>query len=315
MSQNAHVTPDDTDKMSLEGDPHPMTDIKVRPLVFDFDAILSGPVWSKSSPEFSIFINALGLHVPYFERYLIAALGKAKKEITDPELRKDVSAIIGQEAHHAKNYMAFNKYLATHYPKGGELDAHARKYFTEHMKTDDLKRLVGFTAGYETFTFLAGMIILDNYDAWLTDSDPVMKALWVWHQVEEVEHGAVAFEAYQHLYGEHEWYRKYMVVVTLLHILGETHKAFIHMIATEGYFRKPWKALKAYGFFWSVMSRMAILARPVFEKGYSPRRHPLVNKRQNPVAKAWRKFEGKGGAVAKIDRTKMEEIMAQGVAK
>ncbi|MBV1933116.1 MAG: metal-dependent hydrolase [Parvibaculaceae bacterium] len=315
MSQSANVPIDDTQELALDDEHHPMNDIKVRPLVFDFDAILGGPVWSNSSPEFSIFINALGLHVPYFERYLIAALGKAKKEIKDPELLKDVSAIIGQEAHHAKNYMAFNKYLAKHYPKGEALDVHARRYFTERMKTDDMRRLVGFTAGYETFTFLAGMIILDNYDAWLTDSDPVMKALWVWHQVEEVEHGAVAFEAYQHLYGDHEWYRKYMVVVTLIHILGETHKAFIHMIATEGYFRKPWKALKAYGFFWSVMLRMANWARPVFAKGYSPRRHPMVNKRQNPVAKAWRSFEGKGGAVAKIDRAKMEEIMAQGLAK
>ena len=159
------------------------------------------------------------------------------------------------------------------------------------------------------------MIILDNYDAWLKESDPVMKALWVWHQVEEVEHGAVAFEAYQHLFGEDERYRKYMVVVALLHILRESHMAFAHMIAKEGYLSNPWKALKAYSFFWRVMLKMANSARPVFAKGYSPRRHPMVNKRQNPVAKAWRSFEGKGGAVAKIDREKMEEIMAHGSAK
>ena len=307
MSQSENVNLDDV--------PHPMSDIKVRPLVFDFDSIQGGPVWSKSSPVFSIFINALGLHVPYFERYLIAALGKAKKEITDPELLKDVSAIIGQEAHHAKNYMSFNKYLAKHYPKGEALDLHARRFFTDHMKTDSLKKMVAFTAGYETFTFLAGMIILDNYDAWLKESDPVMKALWVWHQVEEVEHGAVAFEAYQHLFGEDERYRKYMVVVALLHILRESHMAFAHMIAKEGYLSNPWKALKAYSFFWRVMLKMANSARPVFAKGYSPRRHPMVNKRQNPVAKAWRSFEGKGGAVVKIDRAKMEEIMAQGSTK
>ena len=83
MSQSSNLN-DCENHMSIdEEERHPMSDIKVRPLVFDFDSISGGPVWSKSSPEFSIFINALGLHVPYFERYLIAALGKAKKKITD----------------------------------------------------------------------------------------------------------------------------------------------------------------------------------------------------------------------------------------
>ena len=76
-----------------------------------------------------------------------------------------------------------------------------------------MKRKVAFTAGYETFTFLAGLIILKNYDKWMADSHPVMKALWVWHQVEEVEHGSVAHDVYRALYGKHEWYRKYMVLI------------------------------------------------------------------------------------------------------
>ena len=289
---------------------HPMDHIKVRPMVFDFDAIETGPVWSRSSPEFAIFINALGMHVPYFERYLVRALGKAKSLITDDQLRKDVGAIIGQEAHHAKNYITFNKYLARHYPKGRKLDEDARAYFMEHMDTDEMKRLIGFTAGYETFTFLAGMIILDKYDAWLADSDPTMKALWVWHQVEEVEHGAVAFEVYKHLYGEDESYRKRLVVEALLHILSETHKAYMHMIRQEGYLKRPWRALKAYAFFWRVMGQMAWHALPVFRRDYTPRSHPLVNDRQNPVAQAWRRYENDGGSVATIDRSKMQEIMA-----
>lgn len=48
-------------------DNHPMYNFEVRPLEFDIENLESDKiVWSKSSPEFAIFINALGLHVPLF---------------------------------------------------------------------------------------------------------------------------------------------------------------------------------------------------------------------------------------------------------
>ena len=295
---------------------NPMDNIHVRPLRFDFSHIQAqDPVWSRTHPLFSIYINALGVHIPYFERYLMMAFRSVREEIQDPQLKKDTTSIIGQEAHHGRNFIEFNKFLAKRYPEVEGLDKRAKTYFESSLKNDSIKAQIGYIAGYETFTYLGGMIILDGYDKWMKEADPVIRSMWIWHQVEEVEHGAVAFEAYQHLFGEDEWYRKYMVVVALLHILRESHMAFAHMIGKEGTLSNPWKALKAYSFFWRIMLKMANLARPVFVKGYSPRRHPMVNKRQNPVAKAWRSFEGKGGAVAKIDRVKMEEIMAQGLAK
>src|SRR5208283_4449300 len=146
------------------------------------------------------------------------------------------------------------------------------EYFAEHAKSDPLKRLIGFTAGYETFTFLAGMIILDNYERWFADSDPVMKALWVWHQVEEVEHGGVAFDVYKHLYGDDEIYRKWMVVLALTHLAGETVKAYWHMAEVEGWLSNPLKAARYMGFCGAMLLRFAKSAFPVFRKNYHPRR-------------------------------------------
>lgn len=291
-------------------DAHPMDHIPVRPLTFDI-AGLSGrnPVWSRTCPEFSIFINALSVHVPYFERYLIRVLNQAKASVKDPGLREAMSGIIGQEAHHAKNFLDFNKFLAETYPRVNDLDTEARDFFLDHLRKDSPKRRVGFTAGYETFTFLAGMIVLDRYERWFADSDPTIKALWVWHQVEEVEHGAVAFDVYKALYGDHEWYRKYMVVVALSHIAMETCRAYFHMCRVSGYLRNPWRALRSAGFIFGTLSKMALLALPVFSHRYHPRNHPLVTDRQNPIAVAWRKFEGAGGDVLAIDREKMNRIL------
>lgn len=289
---------------------HPMDDFPVRQLTFSFDEIeFQDPLWSRTKPEFSMFINALGIHVPYFERYLVKSMRGAKAEITDERLRRDISAIIGQEAHHAKNFVVLNQWLSRRYPKVAEFDRQARDDFAERARSDSLRRLVGFTAGYETFTFLSGMIVLQNFEHWFKDSDPVMKALWIWHQVEEVEHGAVAFEVYKHLYGEREWYRKWMILVTLLHIAKETLKAYVHMAHCEGWLRNPLRGAAKMGYCLVMLGRFVKSALPVFKRGYHPRQHPMVTSRQDPIQIAWRRYEHAGGEVLDIDHQKMAEIM------
>lgn len=289
---------------------HPMDDFPVRPLDFDItDLPADDIVWSDSSPEFAVFINALGLHVPYFERYLIHTMNTVKHDVSDEKLRRDMAALVGQEGHHARNFIAFNASMAARYPKVATLDAAAKSHFRAAAKKDSKKRLVGFTAGYETFTFLAGLIILRNYDKWMAESHPVMKALWVWHQVEEVEHGAVAHDVYRALYGKHEWYRKYMVVAAGAHIAWETIKAYVHMARIEGWLKNPIKATKSLGFLFSTLGQMAWQTLPVFRKDYNPRHHPLATSKQDPVAIAWRKHDKKGGNVLDIDRAAMAEIL------
>jgi predicted metal-dependent hydrolase len=294
---------------------HPMDDFPVRPLTFDLSVLnQSSIVWSRTCPQFSVFVNALGVHVPYFERYLIVALRKAKAYIKDAKLLRDVSAIIGQEAHHAKNFIDFNKVLASRYPKVAAYDQHAKEWFAHRAATDSMKRLVGFTAGYETFTFLGGMIVLENYDRWFADSDPTIKAMWVWHQVEEVEHGAVAFDVYKHLFGQFEMYRKWMVLAALLHIAGETLKGFTHMAKVEGWLRRPILAVSRMSFCCYMLWRFVRSALPVFRKGYHPRHHPYVTTRQNPIQIAWRRYEKSGGDVLQIDHEKMATILGMSSA-
>ena len=298
-------------KSKSQQDPsHPMDDFPVRPLDFDVNNVAPEDcAWSRSSPYFSVFINALGLHVPYFERYLIHTMNTVKHDVADEKLRRDMVALAGQEGHHARNFIAFNALMAKRYPKVEKLDATAKNYFKSAAKKDSVKRKVAFTAGYETFTFLAGLIILKNYDKWMADSHPVMKALWVWHQVEEVEHGSVAHDVYRALYGKHEWYRKYMVLIAGLHIARETVKAYAHMARIEGWLKNPLKAIGAMGFCFKTLGQMAWQTLPVFSKNYNPRNHPLATSKQDPVAIAWRRHDAKGGNVLDIDRDAMAQIM------
>ena len=291
---------------------HPMDRIEVRPLKFDLSAkTIADCVWSRTSPQFAVFMNAVGIHVPYFERYLIGALRQAKPQIKDERLRRDVSAIIGQEANHASNYEQFSQRLSARYPKLAEIDARSASYFSKHAATDPVRRLIGFTAGYETFTFLAGLIILDNYDKWFADADPEIKAFWIWHQVEEVEHGSVAFDVYQYFYSADEIYRKWMITIAMVRVAMETLRAYVHMARTEGWFRNPLIGTARLSFCFVMLWRFARNAFPAYKKGYHPRLHPLVTSSQNKIQMGWRRFQKAGGDVLAIDEEKMARILSR----
>ena len=277
---------------------HPMDQIPVRPLRFEYESVENDePLWSRSKPDFAMFMNALGVDVPHFERFLVAVMRRYRTELTPAEpaqalLLKDVQAIIGQEAHHAFNFLRWNQHLAGRYPKLPALDTQAKQYFDGALAARSRKFHIGFTAGYETFTFLGGMIILNRYEERMADADPTIRALWVWHQVEEVEHGAVAFDFYRHFYPDSEWYRRWMVVFAFCHISFETFKAYAHMVKCEGYLRSPRKALRAWKFFTGFAWDLARSALPVLSRHYHPRNHPICNAQQNRIAIAWRDLYG-----------------------
>jgi predicted metal-dependent hydrolase len=292
----------------------PMTDFPVRPLRFEVPPAGGGDrtdvvIWSRTKPEFSVFMNALAMHVPHFEQFLVSVLLEARSRVSSTELRRDITAIMGQEAHHALNFRRFNQLLRERYAGISAHDDASIAYFKRRTKDPDLRSKIGFTAGYETFTFLAGMIILANHDRWFADADPTLKALWVWHQVEEVEHGAVAFEVWKELYGQHEWLRKFYILQAAAHIAVETIRLYPRMAAREGWLSSPARIAKTMGFAVEMMARLVWAALPVFSSRYNPRNHPIATSGQDPIQIAWRRYESRGGNVLAIDHDRMREIM------
>ena len=287
-----------------------MDDIPVRQLRFDFSSPeAQNAIWSRSSPDFAMFINALGIHVPHFERFLVKVMRAYRNELQDSRLFEDVQAIIGQEAHHAFNFVNWTRELIFKYPAIKNIDTSASRYFDDAFKDRSRKFQIGFTAGYETFTFLGGMIILNRYHELMSDADPVQRAFWVWHQVEEVEHGAVAFDFYKAFYADQEWYRRYMVIFAFCHIAKETFIAFKSMVRGEGY--RGWRRFRAWRFFLSFAFDLAWSALPVLSSKYHPRGHPLCYERQNSIAVAWRDYYADGYDTRTLTEDDMFRIEAR----
>jgi hypothetical protein len=292
-----------------------MKDFPVRAFRFEIPRAGQGDqtefvIWSRTSPEFSVFINAFAMHVPHFESLLVQVMGEAHARISSLPLRKDVKSLMGQEANHAHNLKRLNALLRERYPTAIPQDDESIAYFQRLSSSTDLRAKVGFVTGYETFTFLAGMIILANHDRWFADADPAMKALVVWHQVEEIEHGAVAFEVWQELYGRHEWARKGYVLKAAIYIAWEIMRLYPKMLYREGWLGSPGRALKSLGFGLELLARLFWAALPVFRRSYHPRQHPIATHAQNPIQMAWRRFEAQGGNVLQLDRNRLQEIFA-----
>jgi hypothetical protein len=128
--------------------------------------------------------------------------------------------------------------------------------------------------------------------------------MWMWHQVEEIEHGAVAFDVYKQLYGRHEWYRKWTILHALTHIAVQTLKTYPHMAKVEGWLRNPFKGAAKLWFCVHMLLRLLHAALPVFRRGYDPRKHPIATTAQDPIQVAWRRFEAADGNVLKIDHAR-----------
>jgi hypothetical protein len=230
-------------------------------------------------------------------------------ELKDELLLGEVQALIGQEAHHAFNFVRWTKTMAEKYPGLLALEASAQNYFAKTFVEKDKKFHIGFTAGYETFTFLGGMIILNRYEELMQEADPTIRALWVWHQVEEVEHGGVAFDFFKANYPDSEGYRRYMVLYAFLHICWETFKTYRLMVKDESRYRRFKDKVRAWKFFASFAWDLAYAALPVFSSSYHPRNHPICNGEQNPIALAWRKLYRQENDVLTLDNDKIKSML------
>ncbi|MGD9801731.1 MAG: metal-dependent hydrolase [Parvularculaceae bacterium] len=165
--------------------------IPVRDIHFDLSA--SPMLWHGGSAGVTGFYDALSACFPLGEAFFIRSVKRGAAEIDDPALNAAVRGFVGQESVHSREHRAYNKRLSdAGYDVAAMERAQAKtiKWIEEDLGDD---AALGITACMEHMTsVLAGQITYD--EAYLRDADPAMRELWVWHAMEEAEHGAVAFD-------------------------------------------------------------------------------------------------------------------------
>ena len=151
-------------------------------------------------PVLTAFLNTFSTILPVGERFFIDSVRAYRDQITDPELKKAVTAFIGQEAMHGREHEEYNDALfavSSVAPKFERLVEGVLKTFTKYSAPVSLSG----TIALEHFTGLLADSVLSDPRV-VEGADPAYAALWRWHALEETEHKAVAFDVWTAVMGK-----------------------------------------------------------------------------------------------------------------
>lgn len=242
--------------------------IRVRKIRFAYPDDLAAR-WNPARPEWSQMVNAASLLMPYLEPFLIDAIRAAVPAITDPDLRDDARAYIGQEAHHFAQHRKLNdRLLALGYE---DLRAYEHTLEEDYVRyaRRSLRFRLAYAAGFETMALALGHMLVNDREYFFAGADPAVTSLVLWHFVEELEHKTAAFDVYQHVAGSYP-YRVLGLVVAVTHTLRRTRQAYVALLRRDGdwgRWRTRW-ALK------KVLARIFAQTLPWFVEALSPWHDP-----------------------------------------
>ncbi|MCC2638874.1 MAG: hypothetical protein K0Q68_2593 [Moraxellaceae bacterium] len=189
-----------------------------------------------AGPTFTAFLNTFSIVLPVGERFFIDSVRAYRDQITDPELKKAITAFIGQEAMHGREHEDLNAALFAVAPVAPKFERFVKRLL------DGITRNLG-----KEFS-LSATIALEHFTALLADSvlreprvaagaEPHYAALWKWHALEETEHKAVAFDVWETVMGRGP--RAYAIrclglALATVIFWGLVIPVFLQVLRTEG---------------------------------------------------------------------------------
>ena len=182
---------------------------------FDFSG-LDDALHTDGNLYISQFFNALSLVTPITEGILIRAIRKTQPLLRGSALEADAAAFIGQEAIHTREHRALNQRLAElgfdTREVVNEIEAEI-KQLEESMTLQE--RLALVVTGEHAIYALARALLALDYGK--SEQKSEVKALFVWHALEEMEHQSVCDDIYRQLFG---WGMKHRLVYLKVYLLA-----------------------------------------------------------------------------------------------
>lgn len=167
----------------------------------DFDMHGINLYFINNDPVSSMLWIAFQAYFPEGESFFVDSVRDMRSKINDPQLLKDVSAFIGQEAMHGKEHYVANEEAKRQGIDVTSLDKAAHQVRQLGNRFLSKRFRLALTAAAEHFTGVIGSQIARRSDFRASITDERVKALILWHAMEETEHRAVAFDVYQHTGG------------------------------------------------------------------------------------------------------------------
>jgi predicted metal-dependent hydrolase len=248
--------------------------------------------WFGNDPFKTRFFYAMSLLFPEGEKFFIQCVRDYREQVTDPVLAQQVKDFTYQEGQHGMVHTAYNQRIADQGVSVDMIVDEEKRILAWLRRTFPASLTVAHTAAVEHLTAIMAhgfMKYPDTFEA----ADARMRALYVWHGMEEIEHKSVAFDVMQKVgkvgYLKRTLSMLYATIVFPLH----TFLIMRHMFKVDGIggFRLWGKGL------WWLYGPRGIMTRllPHYLAYYLPGFHPWKNGQMLSYGR-WREvFEQTGG--------------------
>ncbi|ROO86003.1 hypothetical protein EDD29_3564 [Actinocorallia herbida] len=156
-------------------------------------------------------VAVLSATFPKGEDFFVRSVRHYSGRITDPELKRQVKAFIGQEVVHGREHESLNAALRemgypTHW-----VDAFVKRSMGLSTRFMPPRVALGHTAALEHYTAALAECLLTDPRAQALLGDTEVRNVLLWHALEEAEHKAVAFDVYRAVGGAERMRRRTMI--------------------------------------------------------------------------------------------------------
>lgn len=189
--------------------------LKVRRMSFDTEEGIGRRHFAGGDLVMSHVVSVLSGFFPEGEDYFVRSVRHYRDRIDDPELKKQVAGFIGQEAIHGREHRHLNERLRDMGYLSQVVDRFTKLSLGFDEKVAPVRYRLAVTAALEHYTATLAETLLGDETARAELDDDEIKAILLWHAVEESEHKAVAFDVFQEVCGDDRLRRRAMTMITI----------------------------------------------------------------------------------------------------
>jgi predicted metal-dependent hydrolase len=189
--------------------------LKVRRMSFDTDEGIGRRHFAGGDLVMSHVVSVLSGFFPEGEDYFVRSVRHFRDRIDDPELKKQVAGFIGQEAIHGREHRELNDRLRAMGYLSHVVDRFTKASLGLDERFAPARYRLAVTAALEHYTATLAEVLLGDDEARSELDDDEVKAILLWHAVEESEHKAVAFDVYQQVCGDLALRRRAMTMISV----------------------------------------------------------------------------------------------------
>jgi len=174
---------------------------------------------------------------PDGEDFFVRTVRHYRDEITDPDLKRQVTGFIGQEAMHGREHRMFNDRLAELGYPVKRFERWTKKFLALRWKLLSPKSNLAATAALEHFTATLAELVLTRQDVRDLLAHEEVQNLFVWHALEESEHKAVAFDVYKAVGGTERMRIITMKLIRFGFVFGMVFQTALSLLADRKTYR------------------------------------------------------------------------------